>query len=693
MDEFKVFILLMSVAAAITAAAQESRDTVAGGELHEIVVQAPRVVQKADMDVYYPPASAVASATDGMRLLRNLMIPTLSVNDAMGTITASGQAVEVRINGRVASIDQVKSLLPSTIRRVEWIDNPGLRYNGANYVLNFIVSNPTVGGSLMLHAKPVLTEKWGYYQEDAKFNIGRSQWSVGGYFKLTDGIEAYRDYKETFTYPDGTTLTRNEKPVGGSIDNTQGAANIPYSYIRPDTTVFYASVRVSGNLSNKTMYDGLLSLGGSDGDIGLNDTRGDRGATPSVTAYLERHLSGNQTIVADFGASFYDGHTFSDYVESIPGTPERVADIHTYIKDRNQAYAVEVDYIKKWRRSRLTAGASYKAARNRSEYRNLGGEVFHQRQDNAYFFAEYYRRINKVAVTAGIGMQYTSLLFRETRQGRDSWGLRPQATVVYSVRPGHQLRLSFTSWQSVPSLAETNIAPVQTDGFQWRVGNPDLRVATSYKLSFRYGFNCQRLDGALGVHAVTRPDAVAPYLYWEGDRLVTTYENSRGMQSVALWAAPQVKIIPGWFTVSGRIQYKAERMRGTGYRHRNHGWSGEVSALVSHWGFDLGVNYIKAERNLWGEGISWGEDVSIVDLTYVRKSWAFSAGVIMPFGKYDQGSRSLSRWNMNESHMRIDMCMPYVAVSYNLQWGRQKKGAGKLINVDSGVEQSKAGGR
>ncbi len=102
------------------------------------------------MDVYHPSKSAVDNSKNGMQLLRNLMIPTLTVNDALGSISAAGQSVQIRINGRVATIEQVKALLPETIKRVEWIDNPGLRYNGANYVLNFIVTNPTLGGSLML---------------------------------------------------------------------------------------------------------------------------------------------------------------------------------------------------------------------------------------------------------------------------------------------------------------------------------------------------------------------------------------------------------------------------------------------------------------------------------------------------------------------------------------------------------------
>ena len=53
----------------------------------------------------------------------------------------------------------------------------------------------------------------------------------------------------------------------------------------------------------------------------------------------------------------------------------------------------------------------------------------------------------------------------------------------------------------------------------------------------------------------------------------------------------------------------------------------------------------------------------------------------------------LSKWNTNEQHMRIDMRMPYIQLSYNIQWGRQKRGTEKLVNTDASADQSSAGGR
>lgn len=685
---------VLTVITSVTTVAQsELTDSIETQQLHEVVIEAPRVVRKADMDVFYPSSSAVGNSKNGMQLLNNLMIPSLTVNEVLGSVQASGESVQIRINGRVASIDQVKALLPETIKRVEWMDNPGLRYGGANYVLNFIVTNPTVGGSFQGQARPALNEAWGFYMADAKFNVGRSQWEIYASTKVTENLKIYRDYKETFTFPDGNSLTRKETALGGHIDNTLPYYFASYSYTKPDTTVFVAQLTNQQHANNRTVYNGLLSLSNGDDDLLLTEEFGDKGNYPSLSLYLQQNFAHSQMLVVDFEASMYFGRSWSDYIERLPGATANLTDIHTDIRDRNQAYAIEADYIKNWTNSRLTAGTSYNANRNRSEYRNLDGQIFHQRQDKVYFFAEYFRRFGKWSATAGMGMQYTDFLFKESDRSNHSWNIRPKATLTYSLNPNHTFRLNFTSWQSAPSLAETNIVPQQIDGFQWRIGNQNLKTSSSYMLTFQYGFNLPRVSGSFGIRAFTSPNAITPLLLWEGDRLVTTYENSRGLQNLSFFMAPQIDIIPGWMRVSGYLQYRAERMRGTGYALHNGAWSGNASLQLMHWGFLLSGMYVRSQRDLWGEKISWGEDLNMIDLSYNWKSWQFAAGIFMPFGKYDQGSESLSKWNNNEQHMRLDMRMPYISISYNVQWGRQKRGVHKLVNADAKTDASTAGGR
>ncbi|MCH5213555.1 MAG: outer membrane beta-barrel protein [Muribaculaceae bacterium] len=694
----KATSLLLLLPITATAFAQEqTNDSIDTNVLDEIVIEAPKVIRKSDMDVYYPSKSAVDNSKNGMQLLNNLMIPALFVNDALGSVTAAGQSVQVRINGRQATIDQVRALLPETIKRVEWMENPGLIYNGANYVLNFIVANPTLGGSLMLRAVRSLNANFGNFDGNVKLNNGRSQWEVGLHYNPSYNIKIHRDYYELFNYPDGRSITRTEKPLGGHFDDTSGRANVSYNYVKPDTTILVVDFNLLRAFPGVVEYNGLLSVSNLPEQVRLKDAVGAEGYTPSLSMYLQQNFTKNQTLVVDFKASYYSGRSWSDYVETpfeelTPG--EKLTDIYTNIKDRNQVYSIEADYIKRWQNGRFSAGATYTANRNRSQYENLDDEIFHQRQDKVYFFAEYFRRFGKWTATAGMGLQYTNFLFRETNQGNHSWSPRPQASVTYSLNQNHNFRLSFTSWQSAPSLAETNIVPQQIDSFQWRVGNQNLKTSSSYMLTFMYGFNLPYVTGSFGIRAYTSPDAITPLLYWDDNKLITTYENSTGgLQNLSFFLAPRVEIIKDWLMLSAYVQYRMEHMRGTGYDLRHNAWSGEGRIALQHWGFVLSAQYRYAQRDLWGEKISWGEDFNIIELSYNWKQWQFGVGCIMPFGKYDHGSKSLSKWYKNEQHTRMDMRMGYLQISYNLQWGRQKRGVQKLINTDANVDKSTTGGR
>lgn len=93
-----ILLVLLVILFALADPAQP--DTIATQELSEVVVKAPKVIHKADMDIYIPSKATLEISKNGMQLLANLMIPSLSVSDALGTIKAAGQPVQVRINER-----------------------------------------------------------------------------------------------------------------------------------------------------------------------------------------------------------------------------------------------------------------------------------------------------------------------------------------------------------------------------------------------------------------------------------------------------------------------------------------------------------------------------------------------------------------------------------------------------------------
>ena len=59
---------------------------------------------------------------------------------------SGGGELQLRINGVKAEIDEIKAIRPADIIRIEYHDNPGLRYGNAEVVLDYIVRRPRKRG-------------------------------------------------------------------------------------------------------------------------------------------------------------------------------------------------------------------------------------------------------------------------------------------------------------------------------------------------------------------------------------------------------------------------------------------------------------------------------------------------------------------------------------------------------------------
>lgn len=661
--------------------------------LGEITVKAPRVLHKADMDVLYPSETAVKSSQNGISLLKFLMIPTLTVNELTGSVRSSGQDVEIRINGRKASSDQLQTIQPSTIKRVEWIDDAGLRYGDATAVLNIIVTNPSFGGSLMTQGMQSLNQAWGNGYADLKINHGRSQWAIGAVGRYTNHIDSHREYSETFTRPDDTAVTRTETPLGGYLSMTNLTPKMSYNYINPEKTVVWIGVNLNKEWPTVRSNTGLLSLSSGDGNIILHEKESRSGLRPKLNAYVEHNLPHSQTIALDIDASVLNGRSVHDYRESNP-YEDVITDVHTSIKDRQQNISIEGNYIKRFNDKRLTAGAQYSGSRSRAERES--GSLSRQRQERTYMFSEYFQRVGKVNLTAGIGAQYSHISIGENDDTEtSSWALRPRIAASYRLNNSSQFRLSLTSRTSTPTPSQTDTGIQQIDGFQYQIGNPDLYAYNTYSIKMQYNFTFPRITGQLDGRWNRAPHAIAPFMTWEGDRLVTSFENSRGHTSWQIALSPQVDIVPGMITAKGTIRLYTAKSTGTGYAHTFRCISGDASVTSTYRGFILSASYESNPSTLWGETVSRSEQLSTIMAGYRWKGFTLIGGLFMPFTRYRMGSESLNRYNTNRNVLRSSGFdrMPVVQIAYNFNWGKQKRASQKLINAEDDMQQSTAAGR
>lgn len=208
--------------------AGEIRLMPAATELQGVEVTGAATVRKIDRYMVSPTEAQRRVSSNGISLLQHMQVGDLTVNPIDKTVkNGYGEEAQLRINGVTANVEEVAALRPSEIVRVEYHDNPGLRYSGAKAVVDFIVkrrdSGGNINGDLTGWLKPVGS---GNGWLSGKYGSGRSTVGFTGYWNRRD-VEWIRSNDETYVYPD---YTINNDEIGRPTKYKHDILNFSLSY-------------------------------------------------------------------------------------------------------------------------------------------------------------------------------------------------------------------------------------------------------------------------------------------------------------------------------------------------------------------------------------------------------------------------------------------------------------------------------
>ena len=210
----------------------------------------------------YPTSRQVKLADNGVSLLREMMIPRIEVNSFRNTIaTIDGGDVQLRINDAEATIQDIMALQPGEVKRVEYLDSPGMRYGNAEVVLNFIVKRRTSGGNFSTDIMQGVNAMWGNYRVSGKINMRKSELGINVFSGLSDTESLISNTTETFNLAGGKTLKRIETGMPSQIEQFNNQINTHYSYMPDDKSYFNVRFRMMFNnmphMDNKSMVYNL----------------------------------------------------------------------------------------------------------------------------------------------------------------------------------------------------------------------------------------------------------------------------------------------------------------------------------------------------------------------------------------------------------------------------------------------------
>ena len=656
-------------------------------ELGEVVVEGDAVIQKVDRQILLPNKEQLGASSDGMSLLQNLQIPRIMVNPADNTVkTLANQDVQLRINGIEASNSEVMAINPKDVIRIEYHDQPGVRYNGAAAVINYIIKHRDTGGNLMLNASNGVTMPgWGEYHLSGKVNFGKSSFSLLTHYSPRD-IYWTRTNAETYNF---STVTIENREVGEPTRFKMNPVNIglTYNWTNGEKNMLQIALRDFMNFTphSKTNRDSYLYQGTD--SFAIHDHESSKSISPSLDIYYQHNLPNNNHLYFDLVGTYINSSNDRRFEQTPLGeTVADTTDVTSRVRGNKYSLIGEAIYEKDWENIALTVGVRHNQQWMENTYLGSASATVNMTTAETYAFAEVQQRVKQFSYAVGIGAMHTYI--EQAGQKQSNWIARPQLTLSYDFGKGVFWKYKGYVSGYQPSLSAMSDVAQQIDKYQIRQGNPNLKpvmfVANEMQLSWQSKYVNLNIWANYSYDHKPIMDETYEQVIDGQAYAIRTYANHRGFHRLQVAPSVQVRLLQNKliFTVAPFANYYVSLGNSYTHKHFNPGVRASFMGMYNGWQFFGEVT--TRSNNLWGETLEYGEFYHHIGLGYNADKWGFRAMLMNPFSVkgYSIETKDLSALAPNTQHaeMRDFRQMLILNFHCNLDFGTQRRENGKRIN-------------
>ena len=656
--------------------------------LDEVVVCGDAVVKKSDRQMILPTQEQKRAATNGINLLQQMPISRISVSPMDKTIkTTLGEDVQLRINGVEATKEEVSAISPTDVIRVEYHDNPGLRYGGVAAVLDYIVKKKENGGNIAGDFTNGITHLgYGQYNLSAKYNWKKSAISAVASWQRRD-LEWTRENYEDFVYPDYTV---HNIELGEPTKVKFDYMNFTLNYNRTDErSVFNIALRNSYDDKPNAVTDRNSTLYQGDKIYSISDKQQQHSYIPSLDIYYQLNLKNDQHLYFDVVGTFINSSSNRQFSMLEIDTEDNTAAIISQTEGDKYSIIGEAIYERPLGNGKMTAGIKHTQAYMNNIYDGNISSKVSMNTAESYLFAEYNQKINRFSYTLGIGGMRTWHQQGELLQ--EKYILRPTITLSYNAPRNLYFRYNAYMSGYSPSLSDLSNVAQEIDIYQIRRGNPNLQSVTFVSNSLTASWKCKYVNIELfGRYSYDHKPIMEETLF-ENNRFVRTMANQGGFHRLNLQS--NIQIFPWEEHIMIKLNPFFNRYISLGnnytHTHSNFGFRGSIVGVYKNW--IVMAEMSTSQHDLWGETLSRGEALHSFAIGYNHDKFSIQAMILNPFTKrYEQGVDNLSALAPNSQLAYSTQLSQIVMlnVSFSLGFGKQKNSGRKKINnsdTDSGI--------
>ena len=678
----KEFITIVLMVLALMSRAQNGGQ---GVTLHEVQVKSARVINKDDGQAIFPTSEQKGHSTTGFSLLKKLALPNIRVDEVEHSIAAvDGRGeVQIRINGIIAGKSELMSLNPATVVKVDFIDNPGLRYGkDVAYVINIHTRRGNTGYAVGADLTQAVTTKFGDDNLYAKWHAGKSQFSASYNFSYKDFDGNRLREKADYTLNDGSQYTIERNDVASRSSMTDHTVKLSYNWTDSTLSVFQASL--SGNFFRQPHNWHERNVAeGNNGYMTVLDRQSDRSASPVLDIYFFKKLAARQSLTLNAVGTYIDSKASAYFDEGMPYRYD--------VKGKTYSLMSEAVYENKLKPFTLNAGLTHKYKYTENEYSGDVSSLNIMHNHRLYGFAELKGHVNKLHYSGGVGTSW--LGYRQHEHRYNYWLFRPKATLAYHFSDAVQIRYDWQVYDAVSKIAMISNVGIRTNSMEQMVGSPDLKPSRDMEHNLKLSYNRQRMQSFLECfYKSCHHPNMAAYSRTADNQFIYTQRNQKEIDALHVMASADYWLVPDILSLNAQGGLFRCFNFGDDYTHCYTSWFYQCSATAYLGAFTLSGYIDNGTRFLEGEKRGYNGSYAVLSGAYQYKDWQFSLRWRQPFARsYKMMETEIINRDMHKllALYGKDICnWLSVNVAWKINGGGKYKSPHRQINMsdrDTGI--------
>lgn len=652
--------------------------------LNGVTVDGKTMNMHDDHTTYLPTKEQKNAANSGWGLLYNLMIPQIEVDKLNGTVKSRDNSkVAIYKDGMPTTADEIKTIRPKDVLRVEFYNNAKDKFPNEDKVVNIVMRKYESGGYASIQTETRFVNELGSYQ----------------------GLVSLDHKKTNYTVMIGTDY-KHDHAKGEEGEETYRFADEFTKYINPQSNLvrdnsYYGLLRVSHTTQKAKLKieTKLLKDKNTGNSYGITSyTNGKYPESTSASDNLDRNIA--LQVNPNFYIKFNDKHTLNgdfnfnylhdtydrDYTE---GTS--LAPVNNYAKE-NQYYGQgELTYSLTLNdKNGFTFFGFGSYEKSSIDYGKT--TVSHQTLDNIdlLMFLNYWHKFSdKLFAQAQMGFDFNSYSVNSGKSVAKFWP-RPALIINYNVNQFSNLSFDARLGNSVPVISYLSEATQRINHFEVKRGNPSLKNTTMSDVMLSYNINLSSISMSVFSSYTGYFDMFKENFALDGSDFVHTYFNDGDYHSLTSGMQATFNLFKNKLNLSVGGQYLYQKSTGI-YSASNTQWvyGAQVAAYVKEFSFNghftPSFTYLNSMTSFTDNPVNYGISVS-----WNHKGWFIEVGGerffekhVRATGYYDYGIYKYNRTSFSDSFGK----QFYVKLSYNFDFGRKKV---EHENIEIGQGRSSA---